>query len=301
MKRLIVILSILNCYCLIVAQNLVKNPGFEEYYHLPDLQYEYGDRYLYKDYFICEYWHRIPGTTPDYYHINAKNKRYKIPYNTLTGGYHPALSDSAYLGFIPFDMTGSFEPISGELIKCLEAGKVYEISFDYRFSVSSSYFYLNKLECFISNNINWRNSAKPWDAYTDIITSSFKANVSFTDTLNNDGEWHKLKGYYTAQGGEAYISFGIFYQSDKLFKVINGYLGHNFILGDKDELEKKYMKKHQKELPFIHYNSQYSSKQEGTKIEVTMKAVKKKITSVIQERIIYYFIDNISVVEVDTP
>ncbi len=300
MKILFLLLYVLLICTVLSSQNLVKNPGFEEYYHLPDLQYEYGDRYLYKDYFICEYWHRIPGTTPDYYHINAKNKRYKIPDIEL--GYHPALSDSAYVGFVPLTLTGAIEPISGEFIEKLQEGKTYEVSFNYRFLGNLSYFYLNKPEYFIADNINWRKTQKSfdWTDYHKYITPEVKANVEFTDTLNNDGKWHKLTGYYMAKGNESYLSFGIFYQSVKFYKIIKDYLGHNFILGGKDDLEKRFMKKHKKELYFIHHNPNYSPREHGIKTEITMETKKETSTSTIQERMAYYFIDNVSVVEIDS-
>jgi hypothetical protein len=300
MKNILLLLIIILCTIQVCSQNLVKNPDLEAYYHLPDLKYEYGDRYLYKDYFICKNWHRIKGTTPDYYHINARNKRYGIPYGK--SGYHPVLSDSAYIGFVPFDPTGAIEAISGELKYRLTPGKKYEISFNYRYSGTSHYFLLDKLECFISHDIDWRDGKKTfaWTDYHNCISAETKANVVFKDSLNNDGQWHQQIGYFTAKGGEAYISFGIFYQNDKLFKIIKSYLGHNFELGDKDVLEERFLKKYRKELSFIHRNPNYTPIEREIYVEVSMETKKETTTNIFQERTAYYFIDNISVKDVDS-
>lgn len=152
-SRIIFLLATLFCYTSNFAQNLVKNPGLEEYHHLPDLQYQFGDRYR-DSTFICKYWHKVKETTPDYFHINAKNERYTIPYNNLISGYHPVLTDSAYIGFVPFCLSGGAEPVSGESTEPLRAEKLYEISFSYCFAGASSYFYLDKIECIISPNID---------------------------------------------------------------------------------------------------------------------------------------------------
>jgi len=134
------------------GQNLVLNPSFEEYYHLPDLKYEFDEHYE-DSAFLCKYWHKIRGTTPDYYHINAKNERYKIPCNKF--GCHPSISinDSAYIGLGIFKLDGPTEPISGEFTKPLEAGKKYEVSFMYRYAGNPCYFYLDKIEAYISKDI----------------------------------------------------------------------------------------------------------------------------------------------------
>ncbi|RLD55674.1 MAG: hypothetical protein DRJ01_16310 [Bacteroidetes bacterium] len=266
-------------YSFSFGQNLVLNPQFEEYYHLPDLKYEYGERYE-DSVFICKHWYRVRGTTPDYYHVNAKNDRYEIPYNML--GYCPpvSLDDSAYMGFIPLKMDGYVEPFSGEFTKSLEAKKEYQISFVYRYAGEPCYFYLNKIEVFISKDIKQFKKFYIMPMYKDIITSEIKANVTFTESIINDGKWHKITGYYTAKGGEQYISFGIFYQNEKFNKIINEYVNGNFIIGWNPNKEQQFYKKYKKYL-FIHKNLNY------------------KPIKTVQQRLSYYFIDDVCV-EIDT-
>ena len=106
----------------VLGQNLVKNPGFEEYYRYPDEKYEFASEYE-DSAFICKHWYRLRKETPSYYHINAKDIRYGIPYNRF--GYYPALEDSAYIGSIVLDLQGFVQPISGEFVTPLNEGKMY--------------------------------------------------------------------------------------------------------------------------------------------------------------------------------
>lgn len=282
------------------SQNLVKNPDLEEYYYLPDLQYEYGERFLYKDFFICKHWHKIKSTTPDYYHINAKNERYGIPFNKIVNGYHPVMADSAYIGFIPFSLTGAIEPVSGEFVEKLKPGRKYTVSFYYRFAKLFSYFSLNKIDCFISKDINWRDNPRvnAWPFYKDIVTPELKANVVFQDTLNNDGDWHKMTGYYEAKGDEAYISFGIFYQNKRLVRLVNEYVGNNFVLGDKNEQELRFLERNRKHLSFIKRNSNCIPVQSNLEVNLKMKT-KQTTTYILEDRVPYYFIDRIFVEEIN--
>jgi hypothetical protein len=267
------ILSLL--YSFTSGQNLVLNPSFEEYYHLPDLKYEYEPRYE-DSAFICKHWHRVRGTTPDYYQIKAKNERYKIPCNMMGCHYTYIITDSAYMGFIPFNMDGNTEPFSGEFSKPLEVEGKYKVSFMYQYAGNPCYFYLDKIEVYISKDIKqFQKYYFLWPMYKDIITPKIKANVTFTEKIINDGEWHKITGYYTSQGGEQDITFGIFYQNEKIYKIISEFVSGNFIIGLNPQKEQNFYKKY-KDL-FIHQNSNY------------------KPIATVEQKLSYYFIDDVSV------
>lgn len=275
------------------TQNLVKNPQFEEYYHLPDLKFEYNDRYR-DSTFICKNWNRICGTTPDYFHVKSKNERYGIPDNFL--GHNPAFIDSAYLGFVPITLIGSSEPIFGELIEPLEEGEVYEVSFVYRYARSACYFYLDKIELLFTKDLEMFKTIKSIPMYKDFIKPEIKANLVF-DTLINDGEWNRLVGYYRAKGGEEYISFGIFYQDEKFNKIIDEYVSNNFILGQNPNREKGFYKKYGREL-FIHQNSNFNPKLEKNDLQVNINIEENESSYISQERLSYYFIDDIRVIKI---
>jgi len=72
---------------------------------------------------------------------------------------------------------------------------------------------------------------------------------------------------------------GIFYQNDKFYKIIKEYEKGNFIIGQNQTREQKFYWKYRKEL-FIHQNPNYKS------------------ILINGERLSYYFIDNVSVIEI---
>ncbi|TCO07752.1 hypothetical protein [Natronoflexus pectinivorans] len=290
---LLLLLGWVTCY----TQNLVKNPRFELYYHLPDLKYEFGERYQ-DSAFICKYWHKVNETTPDYYHVNAINERYLIPNNPF--GFHPVITGSAYVGFVPFGLVGGTEPISGEFKEPLERGKLYEVSFSYRYAGVNAYFYLDRIECIIGKDLDQFKyiRMRGMTSYERIITPGMNANVKFEKTLNNNGDWNRITGFYKAEGGERYITFGFFYQNEKLNKIIREYVSHNFVLGHNSHLEDRFFRKHRKHLTFIHRNPDYVPKTENRMLELTFEEETIKTSSIYQERISYYFIDDVSVKEV---
>jgi hypothetical protein len=192
-------------------------------------------------------------------------------------GFKPSISGSAYIGIIPMNYDGAFELISGKLSKPLEAGKRYEISFKYSFGGDPSYWKLNKLEIYISENIDKFKKRYLSNFADQIMTPEFRANVAINDTLNNDGNWHVLKGIYTAGGGEKFISLGIFYQNKKFYKILNDYV-NNFCPNLYHRIsEEKFYKKHKN--IFIKPNLNY-------------KPIEK-----VHMKLSYYFLDDVSVIE----
>jgi hypothetical protein len=279
-----------------VGQNLLKNSGFEQYYQLPDLKYEFDEKYD-DSLFICKYWHKVHNTTPDYYHYDANHKRYLIDqFNFDKNSY---LTDSAYIGIVPFDLLGGSEPITGEFIEPLKAGKKYEISFSYRFAKDISYFFLDRIECIIGkNNLDFvyqRN--RGITCYERIVTPEMKSNVIFEESLNNDGQWNTIKAIYTAKGDELYITLGFFFQNEELYKLVREYVSNNFVLNHNQELEARFFKKNRKHLSFIHRNSEYLPNIKDRLLEISFDNTTKNSKYIYEERISYYFIDNVIVKE----
>ena len=277
MKRILISIMVIIGTLSLSAQNLVKNPGFEEYFHLPDMKYYNEEKYI-DSAFICKYWHRVRETTPDYYHTESSEPNFAIPDGHF--GYQPVISGNAYLGLGPINLDGAFELISGELIQPLNPGEIYKISFKYRFAGSSCYWKLDKLEVLITQNIDRFKKFYLMPSTTDVMSPDIKANVNIVDTVNNDGDWHTLNGTYKAIGGEKFISLGIFYQDKMFYKAMNEYLD-NFCSGNYNRIsENKFNKKHKK--LFIKPNQNY-----------------KPIPSVAM-KLSYYFIDDVSVVNVNS-
>jgi hypothetical protein len=297
MKKIIVVFFVIFCNFFVYTQNLVKNPSFEAYYILPDSLYQLGDR-IQDTASICKFWDKTNRTTPDYYHIRSMHKRHKIPCTIL--GCHPVFSeiDSAFIGFIPITYYGATEPFSGELSQPLQQGKKYEVSFYYKYAVEASYSYLDKIEVMMSKDLKMFKKIGGGGMYKNIVKPEMKANVELNDNLINDGEWHQIKGYYDAIGGEKHISFGIFYQSEKFIKIIDEYVGYNFVIGWNKEKESKFLKKYKNDLSFIHKNPYYKGVNGDYKVQVEMNTNQETNNYIMKERLSYYFLDHVSVLEI---
>ncbi len=106
-----------------------------------------------------------------------------------------------------------FETVYGELSKPLVAGKKYEISFYIRHGGDSLFFRLQKIEAVMSEYPFMDNPAlSPFYSSFFVnaepkITSDVKFHVAQVDNKS----WSFVKDYYKAQGGERFITFGIFY------------------------------------------------------------------------------------------
>ncbi len=295
MRRKICLLFILFCST-ISGQNYVKNSGFEEYYHLPDTIY-YKSQYI-DSAFESKHWYGIRGLTPNYFHIDSKQPIFSIPYNI--SGYYPVLEGSAYVATFVLSLQNFATPLLGEFIKPLEEGKEYEVSFYYCFAHLESYFLLDKIETYISPD-NWvtddifelppryTHIVEPFDT-TIYKTFEIKANVTFQDSIINDGKWHKMTGYYKAKGGEKYITLGIFYQSNEFNQAVHTYCSpsYYYLKPNKRKLRRFY--KYYQDTLFIHRNPLYSP-------TPTDKELKKK-GQLYRDQYAYYFFDNVSVVEI---
>jgi hypothetical protein len=276
---------------------MVKNPSFEEYYHLPDTTYFQNIK---NSAFQAKHWHKTWLLTPNYFHINSEYKAFSIPYNCF--GYYPVLEGSAYIGAHLLSLqTNIAVHFAGEFIKPLEEGKEYEISFYYCFAHLESYFLLDKIEVCISSN-NWLREIHdlPEYYYTYIVepydTNTFEfstitANVTFQDSIINDGKWHKMTGCYKSKGGEEYIAFGIFYQNNDFSQAFHVYPDYNHSGGvTKRNLRRFY--KYYKDTLFIHRNPLYSPQKPYDIVDPKEKDYFPTY------QFAYYFFDNVSVVEI---
>lgn len=241
-------LNILGLFCLVQlsAQNLVPNPGFEEYKKCP------------QDYTIRHRKELIPGWimptlgTADYFNI-CSQKGVGIPQNFM--GYCFPKEGSGYAGFIllfePPDK-GSDEKqenyreyLQVALKNELQRGKDYEITFFYSVALYST-FAINRIGVHLS-------AKKEGNLKTSGILKLTPHLAIDTVGINKQHyQWYEFKKNYKATGGEKYLTIGNFYSDNET----------NFEYCDFSELS----------------------------------AIKK--TTVIKDRIAYYYIDQVSVVEI---
>ena len=275
-----------------ITQNLVENPGFEEYWKLP------GANEL-VDTFFAKNWSHIYASMPssvDYYLRNnviiypnhRSDSRYNVPDNHL--GFHESNEGDAYVGLIPFSIHGQMEHISGKLIDTLIAGSEYEVSIFIKYSGASSMIFSSKLEIAFSSDSNFfrlKGHPKHFD-YVNTSVSCYKnifnekkitADVTFDNIpmISDSSTWTKLKGIYKARGGEKFLTIGLFYQGEKPSEKIDNLT--NKVNRPNVDWYKISMKVGNYKIPFLKsnpkYNPVYDSYAPGA---------------------CYYFIDDVSVV-----
>ncbi len=197
MKKIIFLSVLLNLFQFISvkSQNLVPNPSFEFFTQCPtsDGQTDFAFP-----------WYDPTGATSDYFNACANPSYLGVPNNSGFNCYQPAKTGSAYCGFFSINsgLPNYREYIQVELTDSLIYNVCYYIEFYLSLANTSSYG-TNNIGCYISNTAV--TTAQPNILnYTPQILAV--GNPVINDTVN----WVKVSGYYTAFGGEKYITIGNF-------------------------------------------------------------------------------------------
>ncbi|HTX87532.1 MAG TPA: hypothetical protein VMC08_00955 [Bacteroidales bacterium] len=190
MNRLL-ILTFAVMTCGLEAQNLVPNPGFENYLACPTQQGQYR---------LAENWFS-PGTgTPDYFNDCSPALEYGTEFN-VRGGQIP-YEGHAYMGFQSADLHHNefYEYLEARLIQPLDTGREYCI----RAYVSrgNSTDALPSLGAVLSvSQLRTGNSAR-------IRVRS--VTLSCGRILADTSRWMCITGEYRARGGEQFLTLGDF-------------------------------------------------------------------------------------------
>ena len=173
MWRLFVLAAAWGLVCFAArAQNLVPNPGFEQYYSCPT-----GNGYAQTD--RLTHWYDV-FPTPDYYNCGAG-----VPVNLF--GSQIAHSGTAYVG------QAAAEHLGVRLTQPLQAGKLYRVEFftsrgDHApIAVSIGVYFGRDSICRYT---------------TDLITGVVNSSAPLTDTVG----WMNVSGNYIASGCERYLT-----------------------------------------------------------------------------------------------
>jgi gliding motility-associated-like protein len=185
-------------------ENLVPNPGFEDYSSCP---------LGLADLTVLE-WYSPTGGTSDYFN-SCNLDVVSVPSNIL--GYQSAHTGNGYCGFgsvFGFPNGNQREYIQIQLITELEAGKNYLFKGFFNLADSSRF-------CIKNLGIAFSNSA---------IGGSFGTNILFSqvqifpqnNSLCGVNEWVEINIYYYANGGEKYLTIGLFDDdSSSMINVVN--------------------------------------------------------------------------------
>jgi hypothetical protein len=179
--------------------NLVPNPSFEEYYHIPD-----GTSQIYE----CKNWFSATGggASPDYYSRLSIYNGISIPQNIW--GYEDAKDGDFYIGIFTFQRIALY---ATEYVECKLTqpllSKRYCVEFYISPADSASVYALNNIGLYFS----------PDSIYVDTLRRLTEFTPQFVNTnnpLTNRNGWTKVSGSFVAQGGEQYLTIGNFNLSE---------------------------------------------------------------------------------------
>jgi hypothetical protein len=198
------------------SQNLLLNGDFEEI-NRPNGHYKY-----YLDTFYAKSWFEpTDGSVDIYRDFRACDDRHVHNIEPGMDFCVRAASGDYCLGFYTITHYGYMEHITGVLKEPLVAGKVYKVSFALRFYGDKPFFSKGLGYKFSEDSVVFKSKVifekKLSPFYPDLfqkhkIFSDFEFNEYLTDSI-----WNRYSTYYTAKGGEKFITFGQFaFQDDKL-------------------------------------------------------------------------------------
>jgi len=189
------------------TDNLVANPSFEVYKSLP---IETGDGNT-----CISAWKfpNFPGGG-DYYHSDALSNKTKTKKNHF--GHQAPHSGKAYAGICISKECREY--LQTQLIRPLTKGQVYEIKL---YISCADKFYLSTV-----NEFSIVFSKKPFNIVgNDFLLSPPKLKFVQLSKYSNTKEWQELVMEYTANGTEAYLTFGSFpyLENEKEYGEIFGF------------------------------------------------------------------------------
>ncbi len=191
----------------LVAQNLVSNPGFEQYYKCPG-SFNYSSTGE-----IAPGWFSPTTGTPDLFHMCSMGDA-GVPTNWA--GFSKAYTGSGYAGIYAFIIRGNKtyrEYLQANLQTPLEAGAKYQVEFYFKLSSNSKYsidrigFLLTDSTFKIMNDEAFPVSATYERINREIYT-------------RGTGLWTRFSYVHIATGGEKHLILGNFSGDDKTRRLL---------------------------------------------------------------------------------
>lgn len=184
------------------AQNLVSNPGFEQYKVCPD---KYNTT-LVKHFEICNRWYTVSAASPDYFNACSTSDKVSVPRN-FTGNMKPH-GGNGYMGLIlksdPAYYLGDSsytEHIQNKLTSNLKKDRYYCFEIWVALGKTSTLAAQDFGVYFSREQITFPN---PPDSLP-------RPHLQYTgQVLKNSIKWVQLRGLYKAEGGEKYLTIGNF-------------------------------------------------------------------------------------------
>ena len=223
--KAIVLLCLLFLNNSLQSQNLIKNSGFEKYSNLNCSNVDFDDNSVMPANHIVDYWYTYQS--PDYFTTicTSTNTSRGIPINDF--GNANTKQGNAYAGlgvYLKHPSLDLQEYIYQQLTTPLKADSIYCSSLFVSYS-DRAIIAIKNIGVSFSSNIH---TVTP-TGYINTIPQLVNNLGFITDTVN----WIEIKGCFTAQGGEQYVTIGNF-NSNSPTDTIYTKTNHPFPTGSLD-------------------------------------------------------------------
>lgn len=220
MRKACITLLCLLSFVLSQGQNLVPNPSFETHTACPTLPYgmiAYSPTYSSFP-TVSDWVAPILYNSPDYFDT-CSTGLYGVPYNRF--GYQPAHTGYSYAGLAaysgPSSGIGGGEYLETKLMSPLIAGQKYYVSFyasnAYWLATGGTITGVDRIGIhFSTSQINDTISS-----YQRLYLSMDVGSARGDYLTDSSAAWKLIAGYYTATGGEEWITMGHFFDTSFAF------------------------------------------------------------------------------------
>lgn len=195
------------------AQNIVPNPGFEDHTNCPTSFGQIGCPLVTPPFLpTVKNWISAVPNSPDYFNGCTSDIYASVPDNFY--GHHPAHGGKAYTGIIAYSANSInpsapyMEYIEIKLDKTMQAGEQYQLScfvkpvFNRDPSSIVNMVAVKSISALFTSNWQLKNS--PPILSGNAVTMQSRTGDFIKDTVN----WTEVTGYYTATGGEEWLTIG---------------------------------------------------------------------------------------------
>ncbi len=189
-------------------QNLVPNPSFEDTLGCPTSPGAAGiGFYMVND--KVKYWYIPNSATTDYYNSCAPvSSGVNVPANWL--GYQEAFDGKAYVGVVVYVVEDPFpaEYVQCQLLEPLKPCFKYRVSYQVSLADYSARA-IDALGLRLDIIPPKKEQYAPDEFHGFELPPHIAPGYAITDTAN----WVEVSGYYTAKGGEQYLTIGRFFDT----------------------------------------------------------------------------------------
>jgi|GEM_PF-1021960 len=208
--------AMLFCSTVTTAQNLVPNPGFEQYITCPEYEGAIQFNTTYPPPAGPDFWiNPVEFSTPDHYHTCAGNGTFgTVPLNDR--GYQHPHGGQAYAGIITAN-NGNGAPTSlnySEYVQCkllqpLQAGKRYQLSFYLSYAggdpvLPKNFIALDRYGAHFSQTM-------VTETQLQYLTLPMHAGSTPGHFITDSAGWTLITAEFTAAGGEEWMVLGTFH------------------------------------------------------------------------------------------